>query len=128
MGSNQQLWQNDNIKKKKGVVVRMLGCSSTVTQLYSVIKLPPTLRGEQTKGYKTFGSKQASSKVEDKRNGEFHHEVILTVQSHSAPALALRCSVTPQNTHKMGSAAVSSTAHQSFNNKVTCTYHSDTLD
>ncbi|MEQ2307290.1 hypothetical protein AMECASPLE_016781 [Ameca splendens] len=71
----------------------------------SVIKPPPTL--EQTKGYKTFSGKLASSKVEDKENGEFHHEVILTVQSHSAPALALRCSTTPQNTHKAGSAAAS---------------------
>ncbi|MED6246968.1 hypothetical protein ATANTOWER_027106 [Ataeniobius toweri] len=98
----------------------MLGRSSTVTQLYSVIKLPPTLRGEQTKGYKTFGGKLASSEVEDKENGEFHHEVILTVQSHSAPALALRCSITPQNTHKAGERSglqTSNTAHQSFNKK-----------
>ncbi|MEQ2223325.1 hypothetical protein ILYODFUR_035596 [Ilyodon furcidens] len=82
-----------------------VGRSSTVTQLYSVIKPPPTL--EQTKSYKTFGGKLASSEVEDKENGEFHHEVILTVQSHSASALALRCSITPQNTHKAGSAAAS---------------------
>ncbi|MED6253510.1 hypothetical protein ATANTOWER_032151, partial [Ataeniobius toweri] len=81
----------------------------------------------QTKSYKTFGGKLASSEVEDKENGEFHHEVILTVQSHSASALTLRCSTTPQNTHKAGSAAAPdiSTAHQSFNNKVTCTYHSE---
>ncbi|MEQ2245467.1 hypothetical protein ILYODFUR_028395 [Ilyodon furcidens] len=105
----------------------MLGRSSTVTQLYSVIKLPPTLRGEQTKGHKTFGGKLASSGVEDKENGEFHHEVILTVQSHSAPALTLRCSI-PRKTHtKMGAQRLPDVnmAHQSFNNKVTCTYHSE---
>ncbi|MEQ2317114.1 hypothetical protein AMECASPLE_039435 [Ameca splendens] len=97
--------KNDNMTKGCGG----WGAALTVTQLYSVIKPSPTL--EQTKGYKTFGRKQASSKVEDKENGEFHHEVILTVQSHSSPALALRCSITPQNTHKAGSAAASRHQH-----------------
>ncbi|MED6243715.1 hypothetical protein ATANTOWER_025633 [Ataeniobius toweri] len=53
----------------------------------TVIKHPPTLGGgEHTKSYKTFGGKLVSSKVEDKENGEFPHEVIITVQFHSAPA------------------------------------------
>ncbi|MEQ2229347.1 hypothetical protein ILYODFUR_017918 [Ilyodon furcidens] len=80
-----------------------LGRSSNCNSVILSHKTSPNAgRGEQTKGYKTFGGKLASSKVEDKENGEFHHEVILTVQSHSVPALALRCSPTPQNTHKAG--------------------------
>ncbi|MED6244630.1 hypothetical protein ATANTOWER_018931 [Ataeniobius toweri] len=47
---------------------------------------PNSVRAEHTKSYKTFGGKLVSSKVEDKENGEFHHEVIITVQLHSAPA------------------------------------------
>ncbi|MEQ2232086.1 hypothetical protein ILYODFUR_007594 [Ilyodon furcidens] len=91
--------KNDNMRKGCGGEGQW-GAALTVTQFYSVIKPPPTL--EQRKSYKTFGGKLTSSEVEDKENGEFHHEVILTVHSHSAPALALRCSTTPQNTHKAG--------------------------
>ncbi|MEQ2250290.1 hypothetical protein ILYODFUR_038449 [Ilyodon furcidens] len=119
MGSTSSYGKNDNMTKGCGGEWRV-GRSSTVTQIYSVIKPPPTL--EQTKSYKTFGGKLASSEVEDKENGEFHHEVILTVQSH-----ALRCSI-PRKTHtKLGEQRPLdlNTAHQSFNNKVTCMYHSE---
>ncbi|MEQ2253607.1 hypothetical protein ILYODFUR_033925 [Ilyodon furcidens] len=108
MGSTSSYGKNDNMTKGCGGEWRV-GRSSTVTQLYSVIKPPPT--PEQTKSYKTFGGKLASSGVEDKENGEFHHEVILTVQSHSASALALRCSITPQHTTKLGAQRLPDVKH-----------------
>ncbi|MEQ2226455.1 hypothetical protein ILYODFUR_027615 [Ilyodon furcidens] len=83
MDQTSSYGKNDNMTKGCGGEWR-LGCSSNCN---SVIKHPPTLGGgELTKSYKTFGVKLASSKVEDKENGEFHHEVIITVQFHSAPA------------------------------------------
>ncbi|MEQ2231345.1 hypothetical protein ILYODFUR_038567 [Ilyodon furcidens] len=66
---------------------RRLGRSSNCNSVILSHKTSPNAgRGEQKKGYKTFGGKLVSSKVEDKENGDFHHEVIITVQLHSAPA------------------------------------------
>ncbi|MEQ2230723.1 hypothetical protein ILYODFUR_032299 [Ilyodon furcidens] len=86
MGSTSSYGKNDNMTNGCGGEWKWWRGSNCNSVIVSHKTSPNSARAEHTKRHKTFGGKLISIEVEDKENGEFHHEVIITVQLHSAPA------------------------------------------